>query len=92
MTASLVGSRGTMTTAIDAYKLCRATPTRVAIGYVTSAGYRLHSSHCGGCGFVALAGLVEAIGKCFREPRVGGVMCLARGETVQYYFARVQIM
>ena len=76
----------------DKFKLNPVRPSRREIGYTTSAGYRLTSSHFSGVGFCTFAGLMETIKQCFFAPGVNELLALVRGETIQYWFIKLQLL
>ena len=74
------------------FKLQPVRPSRMEIGYATSAGYRLSTSHFSGVGFCTFAGLIETIKRCFLAPGLNDVMALVRGETIQYWFIKLHVL
>ena len=76
----------------DEFKLQPVRPSRMEIGYASSAGYRMSSSRFSGVGFCTFAGLVETVKRCLFAPGVNDVFALVRGESTQYWFVKLQLM
>ena len=76
----------------DEFKLQSVRSSRMEIGYATSAGYRMTTSHFSGVGFCTFAGLIELIKRCFLAPGVNEPLALVRGESIQYWFIKVQLL
>ena len=75
---------------INDFRLYPAKPSRLTIGYVTSAGYCLTTSRNSGLGFVTLQGLMEAVNCCYSSG-VSNLLLLARGAKTKYYFVKLHI-
>lgn len=76
----------------DEFKLQPVRPSRMEIGYATSAGYCMTTSHFSGVGFCTFTGLIEMIKRCFLAPGVNEPLALVRGESIQYWFIKLQLL
>lgn len=76
---------------IKDFQLHPLRPSRLTIGRVTSAGYRLTSSTSCGLGFVTFGGLVQTVLNC-HSSGVPNLLCLARGTRSKYYFVKLNLI
>ena len=79
-------------TAWEEFRLQPVRPSRMEIGYASSAGYRMTSSRFSGVGFCTFAGLVETVKRCLLAPGIDDIIALVRGESIQYWFIKLQLL